>query len=59
MEINKKQLFMALLILGILFALTSATMMFFDIAPLPLRITILIVGITLIATSSSIWQGER
>jgi hypothetical protein len=40
-----------LFILGILLALTSAILMILDILPLPARITILIVGIGLIATS--------
>ena len=40
-----------LFILGILLALASAILMIFDILPLPARITILIVGIALIATS--------
>lgn len=51
---NQKQLFTVLFIIGILLALTGATLMFFGIGPLPLRITIGIVGIGLIATSSPI-----
>jgi len=40
-----------LFILGILLGLTSAILMILDVLPLPVRITILLVGITLIATS--------
>jgi hypothetical protein len=58
MEIKKKNLFRVLFIVGILLALSSATMMFFDITPLPLRITIGIVGISLIATSSPITRAK-
>ncbi|MDD5132763.1 MAG: hypothetical protein PHH44_08905 [bacterium] len=39
-----------LFILGILLALTGATLMFFGVWPLPLRITIGIIGLALIAT---------
>jgi len=38
-------------IIGIVFALTSAILMFLDVLPLSARITIGIVGIALIATS--------
>ncbi len=41
-----------LFILGILLALVSAILMILDVFPLPARITILIVGIGLVATSS-------
>ena len=40
-----------LFVLGILLALISAILMILDVLPLPARITILIVGIGLIATS--------
>ena len=56
---NQKQLFMVLFIIGILVALTGATLMFFGIGPLPLRITIGIVGICLIATSSPIAKSKK
>ena len=39
-----------LFVLGILLAITSAILMILDVLPLPARITILIVGILLIAT---------
>ncbi len=40
-----------LFILGILLGLISAILMILDVLPLPARITILLVGIALIATS--------
>ncbi len=59
MEINQKRLSMVLFIVGLLLALTGATMMFFGVAPLPLRILITIVGICLIATSSPIAKAKK
>ena len=56
---NQKQLFMVLFIIGILLALTGATLMFFGIGPLPLRVTIGIVGISLIATSSPVAKLKK
>jgi hypothetical protein len=48
---NKKTISLVQFIVGIIFALSGAVMMFFDILPLPVRITVGIIGIALIATS--------
>ena len=58
-DLNQKQIFLVLFIVGILLALTSAILMVFGIAPLPLRITILIVGIGLMARSSPIAKSQK
>ena len=46
---KEKQIFGVLFIIGILVALIGATLMWFGIAPVPLRITIVILGTSLIA----------
>lgn len=46
----------ALFVLGISLALISAILMILDVLPLPARITILIVGILLIATP---WKARK
>ena len=56
METKQKRV---LFVVGILLALTGATMMFFGIGPLPLRITIGIVGISIIATSSPVSKAKK
>jgi hypothetical protein len=48
---NKKTINLIQFIAGIILALTSAVLMFFGILTLPVRITIGIIGIGLIATS--------
>ena len=49
---NKKTISLILFIVGIIIALTGATLMFLGIFPLAARITIGIVGLGLIATSN-------
>jgi hypothetical protein len=51
---KEKQISEILIILGILIALIGATLMWFGIAPVAFRITILIIGMSLIAFSSPI-----
>jgi hypothetical protein len=48
-----------LFVIGILVALTGATLMWFGIGPLPLRITIGIVGMSFIALSSPIAKSKN
>jgi hypothetical protein len=52
-------IFITSLVIGILFCLTGAAMMFFDIGPLPFRITLGILGIALISSSSPIATALR
>ena len=56
---KQKQVSIVLFIIGILLALISAILIFFGIAPLPLGITVLIVGIGLIATASPIARAKK
>ena len=56
---KQKQIFGVLFAIGILVALTGATLMWFGIAPLPLRIAILIVGTSFIALSNSIEKPKN
>ena len=56
---NQKKLFTILFGLGILLALTAAFLMFLGILPIPARIVILIVGISLIATSAPIAKTKN
>jgi hypothetical protein len=48
---DKKTIHLIQFIVGIILALTSAILMFLGILPISARITILIVGLALIATS--------
>jgi hypothetical protein len=54
-----KQLFGVLFAIGILTALIGATLMWFGIAPVPLRITIVIIGTSLIALSNPIAKSKN
>jgi len=56
---NQRTKFMTLFIIGIVLAVLAAVFMVVDVLPLAARITILIVGIALIATSSPISKGLR
>ncbi len=51
MFVMNKRLNIFLYVIGIILALIAVFFMIFDVLPLPARITILIVGIALIATS--------
>ncbi len=46
-------------VLGIVLAVIAAFLIIFDVLPLPAIITILIVGIALIATSAVPWRAKR
>lgn len=48
---DKKSINLIMFIAGIILALTGAGLMFLNLLPLPTRITIGIIGISLIATS--------
>ena len=56
---NRKQRFTMLFGLGISLALTAAFLMWFGILPTGSRIVMLIVGISLIATSSTIAKDKK
>jgi len=49
---EEKQIFEILFIIGIMVAILGATLMWFGIAPVPMRITIVILGVSLIALSN-------
>jgi len=51
---KEKQIFGLLFVVGVLIALLGATFMWFGIAPLPMRITIVILGTSLVALSDPI-----
>jgi hypothetical protein len=56
---KEKQIFGVLFVIGILIALIGATLMWFGIFPVPLRITIVILGISLIALSNPISKSKN
>jgi len=56
---TQKQGFRLKSVLGIVLAVIAAFLVFFDVLPLPAIITILIVGIALIATSSAPWRAKE
>ncbi len=56
---KEKQIFGVLFVIGILTALTGATLMWFGITPVPLRITIVILGTSLIALSNPISKSKN
>ncbi len=56
---EEKQIFGVLFVIGILTALIGATLMWFGIAPISLRITILILGISLISLSNTIVKSKN
>ncbi len=57
--LTQKHRFRVKLITGVALCLAAAFLMFFDILLLPVRITMLIVGIALIATSAVPWRAKR
>ena len=56
---KEKQIVGVLFVIGILIALIGATLMWFGIAPIPLRITIVILGMSLIALSNPIAKSKN
>lgn len=56
---KRKQGFLVRFVLGISLALISAFLMFFDVSPLPARITILIIGIALVGTAAVPWGAKK
>ena len=56
---KEKQIVGVLLVIGILIALIGATLMWFGIAPVSLRITIVILGTSLIALSNPIAKSKN
>ena len=56
---KEKQIFSVLFVIGILIALLGSTLMWFGVAPIPLRITILILGTGLIALSNTITKSRN
>lgn len=56
---TRKQGFLLRFVPGIVLALIAAFLMVFDVLPLPARITILIIGIALIATSAVPWKAKK
>jgi hypothetical protein len=51
---KEKQIFGLIFVMGICIAVIGATLMWFGIAPVSLRITIVILGTSLVALSNSI-----
>ena len=56
---KEKQIVGVLLVIGILIALIGATLMWFGIAPVSLRITIVILGMSLISLSNPISKSKN
>jgi hypothetical protein len=56
---KEKQIVGVLLVIGILIALIGANLMWFGIAPVSLRITIVILGTSLIALSNPIAKSKN
>ena len=56
---KEKQIFGLLFVIGILIALIAAILMWFGIAPIPLRIIILILGTSLIALSNPVSKSKN
>jgi len=56
---KEKQIVGVLLVIVILIALNGATLMWFGIAPVPLRITIVILGMSLISLSTPISKSKN
>ena len=56
---KEKQIFGVFFIIGILIASIGATLMWFGIAPVPFRITIVILGTSLVALSNSIAKSKN
>lgn len=56
---TQKQGFLLRFAPGVVLCLIAAFLMFLGILPLPARITILIIGIALIATSTVPWRTKK
>lgn len=56
---SQKQGFRLRSVLGVVLAVIAAFLIIFDVLPLPAIIGILIVGIVLIATSSTPWRAKK
>jgi hypothetical protein len=56
---KEKQIFCVLFVIGILIALIGATLMWFGIATISLRITIVILGTSLVALSNPIAKSKN
>jgi len=56
---KEKQIFGLLFVMGMLIALIGATLMCFGIAPVSLRVTIVILGTGLIASSNAISRSKN
>jgi len=56
---TQKQGFRLRSVLGIVLAVIAAFLIIFDVLPLPAIITILIVGIALIAASAAPWRAKK
>jgi len=56
---KEKQIFSVLFVIGILIALAGATLMWFGIASVPLRITIVILGTSLVTLSNNIEKSKN
>lgn len=56
---TQKQGFRLRSVLGIVLAVIAAFLIIFDVLPLPAIITILIIGIVLIATSAVPWRAKK
>jgi len=58
-KMKEKQIFDITFVIGILIALIGAILMWFGIAPLPMRITVIIIGISLISLSNPISKSKN
>jgi hypothetical protein len=56
---KEKQIFGVLFVLGIFIAVIGATLMWFGIAPVSLRITTVILGISLVSLSNTIVKSKN
>jgi len=56
---TQKQGFLLRFIPGVVLCLIAVFLMFLGILPLPARITILIIGIALVATSAVPWKAQK
>lgn len=56
---KEKQIFDVIFVIGIMVALIGATFMWFGIALLPMRISIVIIGISLIPLSNHISKSKN
>lgn len=58
-KMKQKQIYIVIFAIGLFLALTGATLMFFGIFPLPLRITIGIIGLGLISLATPISRVKQ